>query len=94
MTYWNDMEIRLELTKGQTDTEDPFTKRMHQILLDMRLQQEGLESVMHLLSKVYRQYDTRGRTYFFKNLERVAFDTRVPPVYSDLFVAFLTNHRQ
>ena len=94
MTYWNDMEIRLELAKGQTDTEDPFTKRMHQILLDMRLQQEGLESVMHLLSKVYAQYNMRGRAYFFRNLERVAFDTRVPPAYSDLFVAFLTNHRE
>ncbi|MGB3848853.1 MAG: hypothetical protein WA958_02710 [Tunicatimonas sp.] len=86
-------EISLVLVKGQRDPNDPFSQRVCQILLDMRLQQESLESLLRLVSKSFKKYPSAGQRQFFTNLERVAFDATLPTHYTNPMVEFLKEHQ-
>ena len=93
MDKYSTWEISLVLVKGQRDPSDPFSQRVCQILLDMRLQQEGIDSLLRLISKSFKKYPSAGQRQFFANLERIAFDASLPTEYTDPMVAFLQEHQ-
>ncbi len=94
MRHYSTWEISLVLVKGQRDPTDPFSQRVCQILLDMRLQQEGLDSLLRLISKSFKKYPSAGQRQFFSNLERIAFDPTLPTEYTNLMVTFLQEHME
>lgn len=93
MSEYSTWEISLVLVKGQRDPSDPFSQRVCQILLDMRLQQEGLDSLLRLISKSFKKYPSAGQRQFFVNLERIAFDATLPTHYTDPMIEFLKENR-
>ncbi len=93
MSEYSTWEISLVLVKGQRDPNDPFSQRVCQILLDMRLQQESLDSLLRLISKSFKKYPSAGQRQFFTNLEHIAFNATLPTHYTDPMIQFLKEHQ-
>jgi hypothetical protein len=87
--YWTDFEVRLELLRDLENTSLLFQEKLRQILLDMRLQHETLESLLKMIFRVLENTDSKSMQLFISNVERVTFDTHLSPINSKPLVSFL-----
>lgn len=87
--FWTTVEIRLELMKHLDQATPHFQERLKQILLDMRLQHESLDSLLKMIFNLLEHSDAQSLDLFVTNVERVAFDPRLSPTDSDPLISFL-----
>ncbi|WPP51279.1 hypothetical protein [Catalinimonas niigatensis] len=89
--YWTDVEIRLELMRYLDHASLHFQEKLKQILLDMRLQHESLDSLLKIVFSLLENTDSRSIQIFICNVERVAFDTNLSPKSSEPLISFLNR---
>jgi hypothetical protein len=88
-SYWTDVELKLELSKNGDSNKDGFLRRLDQLLFDMRLKNESVLSLLKMIEMAAPSRETKGKSRFVENLERITFDTRLDPEYSDEFIRVL-----
>lgn len=89
--YWTDVEIRLELMRYLDHASLHFQEKLKQILLDMRLQHESLDSLLKMVFRLLQNTDSRSTQIFICNVERVTFDTHLSPNSSAPLISFLNR---
>ncbi|MEK6481569.1 hypothetical protein WJR50_28760 [Catalinimonas sp. 4WD22] len=88
-SYWTNFEIKLELLRQLDGTSLVFQEKLKQIFLDMRLQNEALESLLKMASRIVESTDAKSRQVFIDNVERVTFDPQLSPISSPPLIDFL-----
>lgn len=67
-------------------------KRIYQLLLDMRLMQEPLPSLLDMISRELRRQTSTEGADFLRKVQDFVFQVDFPSQYSALFVRFLEQN--
>lgn len=87
--YWTNFEVKLELLRHIENTSLVFQEKTKQIIFDMRLQYETLESLLKIIFHIVKNADIKSRQIFINNVERVTFDPRLSSQMSSHLIEFL-----
>lgn len=89
---WNDTSIRWKLAEMVWNGKSSKEQRIYRLLLDMRLMQEPLSSLLNIISWELNQQVLSEGIHFVKKVRQFVFQTDFPSEYSAVFITFLQKN--
>ncbi|MEQ9440540.1 MAG: hypothetical protein RIG62_15920 [Cyclobacteriaceae bacterium] len=86
---WNDITIRWHLASIAEKCASPTARRVQKLVLDLRLIQEPVPSLLKLISQEMARGDTEETAILFRQIQSFVFHPNFPSQYSSYFVQFL-----
>jgi len=94
MDEWTENELKKEMAKGRLHENSRYLIHVHQILLDLRLQHETLESIFTLLSRIPVKGREQEVFSFIERLEQILTNVRLSGEHSMLIIYLIRQIRE
>jgi len=89
---WNDIAIRWKLASLVHRGNLAYEQKIYHLLLDMRLSQEPLPSLLAMVSREIQKANSSEATEFMTKVQEFVFEADFPPQYSEMMIEFLKQN--